>query len=392
MENRSNELSTLKKVLFFLTLVVISLSFVFLVSEVICRVMITRFNLQQVPAPSAIDPYQANPYINYFRPFLYAHLPHAAYIQATASYRVNYRINSHGFRGPEIALRPAPGYRRLVVIGDSMVEGHGVEYAQAFPTLLSNDLKPLKWEVVNCGVLGASPVYYALNLPRYLAFHPDTVLLVLYDNDLHEDALYSHLYRSLPLLDDPERLIRGQPAWFTHSRLLTAIYKLWRRANTPFPYGPLEKLIQTNCTEIITNPEQIELEKRTGCQHLVAPSLFPVRWKITRSYLDYLLAQLQRQGIKVMVISLSSRNLLLKTHPAYKQHSQMLYDHIMGWTRDHHLAYCQASSLLRKRLSQKEISGLTLPNDPHLSLTGHQWLRREIFPWLKQQLQAIDKR
>ena len=52
-------------------------------------------------------------------------------------FAVQYSINRHGFRGPEI---PAKGERlRLLVIGDSQAEGHGVEFGETFPALLQGE-------------------------------------------------------------------------------------------------------------------------------------------------------------------------------------------------------------------------------------------------------------
>ncbi|HUJ63854.1 MAG TPA: SGNH/GDSL hydrolase family protein [Kofleriaceae bacterium] len=92
------------------------------------------------------------------------------------------RINSDGFRGPEL---PPPGGDEVLVVGDSQVFGLGVEEDQTFAHLLSTRLgRP----VVNAGVPTYGPPEYRAVIAEQLAKrHPKTVVLAInLVNDLFE--------------------------------------------------------------------------------------------------------------------------------------------------------------------------------------------------------------
>ena len=174
--------------------------------EIMIRVCRTPHAFPPLPAPSTIDPYQTNPYVVRFRPFLYSHIPHARYTQARSYYQVDYRINARGYRGAEIPAKQA-GRPRLLVLGDSVTEGHGCAEAESYPSLLQQRLADAGWEVINAGVQGASPLYYAANLPRYLALQPDAVLLTIFENDVYGDRMLESSYFDLGWLDDTSTLL-----------------------------------------------------------------------------------------------------------------------------------------------------------------------------------------
>jgi lysophospholipase L1-like esterase len=98
-----------------------------------------------------------------------------------------HRLNLYGFRGSDFTIEPSPGRRRILIVGDSVVEGQGASEAATISSvvthLLANDGKNA--EVINLGVVAAS-----LNELTPLArdsitlLTPTDVILVLYANDL----------------------------------------------------------------------------------------------------------------------------------------------------------------------------------------------------------------
>lgn len=50
------------------------------------------------------------------------------------------RVNQHGLRGPEIEPLPRPGWRRVLVVGDSVIYGHGLRENESFPVRLADEL------------------------------------------------------------------------------------------------------------------------------------------------------------------------------------------------------------------------------------------------------------
>src|SRR5262249_30185646 len=133
------------------------------------RALVTPYGVPHPPPLRRVDPYKVNPYFFFARPYLQGYMPGATYEAERSSFRVTYQINQRGFRGPDIAAREATALKRLVVIGDSIVEGHGVQFDDVFTERLGVALRPVGWQVINAGVAGGSPIYYAANVPRYLA-------------------------------------------------------------------------------------------------------------------------------------------------------------------------------------------------------------------------------
>lgn len=100
-----------------------------------------------------------------------------------------FRTNSRGIRYREIPLDKPESDYRVVVLGDSFVEGVGVPIEQTFPMLLEKELVRGKKETffINCGIQGTSVLKYAQMLHHVgLRYHPDAVLIALYANDLAE--------------------------------------------------------------------------------------------------------------------------------------------------------------------------------------------------------------
>ncbi len=69
-----------------------------------------------------------------------------------------HRTDSIGFRGPQREAEGAPGTRRVLVTGDSIAMGSGVEELAAFPMVTERWLRehasPPDWEVVNTALAG----------------------------------------------------------------------------------------------------------------------------------------------------------------------------------------------------------------------------------------------
>ena len=96
------------------------------------------------------------------------------------------RINSLGFRGPEISREPAPGVQRVVALGDSATFGPSEEEC-AYPFLLPNLLAAHQVETVNAGVEGYRSDRALVHLRRdVLPLHPSVVTVFIGWNDLYQ--------------------------------------------------------------------------------------------------------------------------------------------------------------------------------------------------------------
>lgn len=70
-----------------------------------------------------------------------------------------FRTNGRGFRGSAWSDAPPQGVKRVLMVGDSMTFGNGVNEEDAFPRVANNILSASnpKWEVLNLGVSAWGP-------------------------------------------------------------------------------------------------------------------------------------------------------------------------------------------------------------------------------------------
>src|SRR5262245_2113636 len=122
-----------------------------------------------------------------FRNATLAGIPHELAPGRATTYKgVAVRVNSLGFRGPELAP-PADGTPRICLVGDSFTFGNGCEEDATLAAALGRELaaRGRPAQVVNCGVpaFNAQDVV-ALTKGRVLALHPQVVVYVLVANDV----------------------------------------------------------------------------------------------------------------------------------------------------------------------------------------------------------------
>jgi hypothetical protein len=180
-----------------LLLVVFSIAFTLLLCEVAARVFAWREEVKALEAWQSLD-------VQKFKPPEGEDASLGHIIRLSKNPRIVYELipelrfryvgvscstNEHGFRGPPVAVaKPANGYR-IVVIGDSVAFGHGVDEQDAFPrqleNLLRSELPNRTVEVINTGVSGYNTAMAVETLAdKGLAFAPDLVVYLYIDNDL----------------------------------------------------------------------------------------------------------------------------------------------------------------------------------------------------------------
>ncbi|HUT55523.1 MAG TPA: SGNH/GDSL hydrolase family protein [bacterium] len=121
------------------------------------------------------------------------------------------RINEQGWRGGGIEMPKPAGNVRIVVTGDSVVFGQGVEENSTLAVQLEKKIEALapakKWETINAGVRGYNIKDYALIFkPRVLALDPDLVVLVITEiNDPER----------VPFIPHSPKMDRWKRAWWT---------------------------------------------------------------------------------------------------------------------------------------------------------------------------------
>ena len=117
--------------------------------------------------------------------------------------------NSQGYFDDEHSFAKAPGVFRIVVIGDSVAEGMGMEYERAFPRLLEQQLNQsaaghYRFEVVTLALTGYTTSQELIVLKtEAFQYHPD---LILWSYVLNDPAypIYYEASGDLFLLYEPK--------------------------------------------------------------------------------------------------------------------------------------------------------------------------------------------
>jgi hypothetical protein len=98
----------------------------------------------------------------------------------------NVATDEFGLRNEHPAEKPA-GVYRILMLGDSVTFGYGVDQTQSFPAVLErllNENNQAKYQVINAGIPGYSIQDEGALLPALLArYKPDLVLWVVTSND-----------------------------------------------------------------------------------------------------------------------------------------------------------------------------------------------------------------
>lgn len=211
--------------------------------------------------------------------------------RTVAHAEVDYRINSHGMRGPELTEHKRPGLRRVAILGDSIAFGYWVDESDALPRQLQDLLEqsgagPV--EVLNFGVPGYN-LEQETELLRTVAlrFAPDLVVLVFCLNDLralsHEFGLVvdrsERRARPLGSLADAF-LARSQlAAWVEYRLGQLESRKEFVRAPNPLRHGPVPAALDARQELANRFGGLAEILRGAGVPGLVAVvPLFPARF------------------------------------------------------------------------------------------------------------------
>ena len=109
----------------------------------------------------------------------------------TDEWDVVYKINSMSLRDMEYTLNKPEGIFRILVLGDSFAQVHGVDIDESFPKLLERRLNfqdNANIEIINSGVFAYSPlVEYLFLKKKGVLFEPDLVIIAFTPTDFWED-------------------------------------------------------------------------------------------------------------------------------------------------------------------------------------------------------------
>jgi lysophospholipase L1-like esterase len=123
------------------------------------------------------------------------YIPEAVWRFRHPEYRVEYAINTDGFRDAKArSERKPPGVTRVLLLGDSFTFGQGVDYEQAWPVLAEQELERqgLKVDLVKAGMQGADTRSELILLRRLVkSYDADAVVVGFLINDLFTNVPYT---------------------------------------------------------------------------------------------------------------------------------------------------------------------------------------------------------
>jgi lysophospholipase L1-like esterase len=114
--------------------------------------------------------------------------------RSTPEYHVTESINPHGLRGPDYAYDKPAGVYRVLLVGDSMLEGSSVTDEQVVSERLRASLQTAmpgrRVEVINAGVGGYSTDQeYLLFKNELVKYRPDLTVLFFTENDVYYNSV-----------------------------------------------------------------------------------------------------------------------------------------------------------------------------------------------------------
>jgi len=135
----------------------------------------------------------------------------------TSEYEVSLAIDSLGLRGPETTREKPPGTWRVLLLGDSFLEGYTVDLEDLVSTRLEQFLSESRAgpvEVLNAGTAGYSTdqeLLYFQGEGRTL--HPDATVLLFYVNDVYFNTQKNYWRGEKPYYEmtDTGPALRGVP-------------------------------------------------------------------------------------------------------------------------------------------------------------------------------------
>lgn len=216
--------------------------------------------------------------------------------QRTSEYNSYITINSKGLRDPERSYAKPDGVFRILMLGDSFVEGFQVGQDQTLPVQLQAVLSqqssaPI--EVINAGVSRYSTDNALLFLEgEGVRYEPDLVIYNFYPNDVVE-ILENDFFR---LVDG--QLVQQPMSVSLVDRLRLAlydysyIYRFARGLSIRFKHATNETLIETGGGKVSpVYRAELRLEQQRA-------------WDLIARVLERMLSAATRGGAQLMVVSL----------------------------------------------------------------------------------------
>jgi hypothetical protein len=265
--------------------------------------------------------------------------------------------DSHGFRGPEVPAEKPPGRTRVLVLGDSMTYGIGVDDDETFSARLGA-LDP-RLEVVNAGVNGYGTHQELLLLQEVgLPLRPDVVVVCVFFNDIGNSYHRREIGYSLR---DGVLVYEPSPALATPKR---------RRAPGPLRHSYAYRLLSDRLRALKYGLRQAA-GARDAQEDLLNNDMSEPAWALHLALLDELVRVATAGGAKVLVVALpESAEIVPESHVAGLPAEVRIYPRLAAWGAARAVPVLDLAPALREAAARGQ-GGLFYPIDRHLVPEGH---------------------
>jgi lysophospholipase L1-like esterase len=150
---------------------------------------------------------------------------------------VEFRVNNLGFRDEDMTIQKQPGVYRVLLVGDSFVEGESVAESKTAAYLAEKEITletGSKTEVVNMGVMSYAPaVYYRVIKDKGLPLNPDLVMVNVDMSDFQNDYAYA---KDIDKEENFQNILFQQQMGQPHVAVpaVNSRIKFWLRSNSAF--------------------------------------------------------------------------------------------------------------------------------------------------------------
>lgn len=237
----------------------------------------------------------------------HALVPGAEGFSVTREWKVPYFVNSLGLRDREYSEEKIPGSFRILMMGDSFVEGYGVNIEDTFvkilENMLANEYSDKKFEVINCGIASYSPLLeYLFLVNKGLRLRADMVILFYDFGDLKDDYEYERTTffneEGLPLKSLPYKRIRAHGNNFFERFLI--------RHSRYYLY--VENRINSKIFKKKVSKKFKDFPEKPGVERYIAfregrGDTIQDLWAKNEKYLDMIYRLLAENGIDLVIVS-----------------------------------------------------------------------------------------
>lgn len=200
-------------------------------------VFLTLLFLETALRIIGIKPIYPNSCRKYDPLLYYSFVPNTSCHFKTREWDITYKINSFGLRDYEYALNKPQNTYRILMLGDSFVEGYGVNIENSYSKILEkalNENSSSKVEIIDAGVQAWSTLNEYLYLKNFgIKLNPNLVILNFNMTDFYDDYQFNKKITKEEKFNLPEKEQINKSDYFLRFKLFldnnSVVYNILQR-------------------------------------------------------------------------------------------------------------------------------------------------------------------